>query len=176
MAINLASKYADKIAAAFTLKSVVDGTTNKDYDFTGVKTLSINTPTTQALTDYQRTGLQRYGVPQEMQDTVQELVLSRDRAFSITIDKGNNMEQMNVKEAGRMLSLELEEQVVPEMDKYALEKFIDYAGTVTSLSAAPTKDTIVAALSDGMVALSNKKVPKENRSIFISWSTFGNLR
>ena len=41
MAINLAAKYSKEIANAFTLRSVVDGTTNKDYDFTGVKTLNV---------------------------------------------------------------------------------------------------------------------------------------
>ncbi len=176
MAINLAAKYSKELANAFTLKSVVDGTTNKDYDFTGVKTLNVYTPVTQALSDYSRTGTSRYGTPTELQDTMQELILSKDRSFSITIDKGNNLEQMGAKEASKILAMEMNEQAIPEMDKYALVKFIDYAGKIAVLSAVPTAETIAERISDGMVEMSNKNVPAENRFIFIGWSYFGMLR
>ena len=176
MAINLAAKYSKEIANAFTLRSVVDGTTNKDYDFTGVKTLNVYTPVTQSLADYQRTGTSRYGTPTELQDTMQELMLTRDRSFSITIDKGNNSEQMGAKEASRILSIEMNEQAIPEMDKYALGRFADYAGKIVAVGAAPTSDNIAQKLSDGMVAMSNKNVPADGRFIFIGWSCFGALR
>lgn len=176
MAINLATKYSKEIANAFTLRSVVDGTTNKDYDFTGVKTLNVYTPVTQSLADYQRTGTSRYGTPTELQDTMQELMLTRDRSFSITIDKGNNSEQMGAKEASRILSIEMNEQAIPEMDKYALGRFADYAGKIVALDAVPTSANIAEKLSDGMVAMSNKNVPAEGRFIFIGWSCFGALR
>ena len=140
MAVNLATKYSDKIASYFSIKSVVHGNTNNDYKFTGAKTIQIYTPITQPLSDYNRTGIHRYGTPSEMQDTIQELSLSKDRSFSITIDRGNNSEQMSVKEAGKMLALELEEQVIPEMDKYALVKFIDNAGKIKELSGPITTE------------------------------------
>lgn len=176
MAVNLADKYAKEIANAFTIKSVVDGTTSKDYDFSGVKTLNVYTPVTQSLNNYQRTGTNRYGTPTELQDTVQEMVMEKDRSFSITIDKGNNKEQVGSKEASRMLAVEMDEQAVPEMDQYALGKFIDYAGSITVLASAPDSSTIAAKISDGMVAMSNKNVPADNRFIFIGWSWFGTLR
>ena len=176
MAINLATKYSDKIASYFSLKSVVHGNTNNDYKFTGAKTIQIYTPITQPLSDYNRSGIHRYGTPSEMQDTIQELSLAKDRSFSITIDRGNNSEQMSVKEAGKMLALELEEQVIPEMDKYALGKFIDNAGTINVLSSAPTDTDIIATLSDAMIQLSNKNVPKDDRVIYIGWSYFGMMR
>ncbi len=176
MSINLATKYSQKMATEFTYRSVVDGTTNKDYDFTGVKSLNVYTPVTQELGDYQRTGTNRYGTPTELQDTLQEMILERDRAFSITIDRGNNTEQMDAKAASQMLMTEMSEQAVPEMDRYALGKFIDGAGTVAVLAAAPTSADIVEKLSDGMVAMSNSKVPADHRFIFMGWSQFGCLR
>lgn len=176
MAINLATKYEKEIAKVFTLKSKVDGNVNKDYDFTGVKSIHVYTPVTQPLNDYKRTGTNRYGEPQELQDTVQEMAVTKDRSFSITIDKGNKTEQMDAKEAAKMLSLEIEEQVTPEMDKYALGRYIDYAGKIDALAAAPTKSTICEKVSDGMVYLSNKKVPDDNRYIYIGWTYFGMLR
>lgn len=176
MAVNLAKKYSDKIAKYFTLKSVVDGNTSNDYKFTGVKTIEIYTPITQPLTDYNRTGINRYGTPSEMQDITQEMTLTRDRSFSITIDKGNNAEQLSIKEAGKMLRLELDEQVIPEMDKYALAQFACMAGKINAETSAPTKTTIVQMLSDAMVHMSNKKVPKDGRIIYIGWTNFGLLR
>ena len=176
MAINLATKYEKEIAKVFTLKSKVDGNVSRDYDFTGVKSINVYTPVTQDLNDYKRTGSNRYGDPQELQDTVQEMAIMKDRSFSITIDKGNNAEQMGVKEAAKMLTLQIEEKVTPEMDKYALGKYIDYAGKIEALTAAPTKSTICEKVSDGMVHLSNKKVPDDNRYIYIGWSYFGMLR
>lgn len=175
MSVNLAKKYSEKIAEFFTVKSVVDGNTNNDYRFTGAQTIQVYTPVTQALNDYNRTGLARYGTPAEMQDTVQELTLSRDRSFAITVDRGNNEEQMNVKEAGKMLALELEEQVIPEMDEWALSRFIEQAGFVAE-GDGPTEENAVKLLSDAMVHMSNKKVPKDNRVIYIGWTWFGQLR
>ncbi|MBR5310753.1 MAG: chitobiase/beta-hexosaminidase C-terminal domain-containing protein [Oscillospiraceae bacterium] len=176
MAINLATKYAKELAQAFTQKSVVDGVACKDYEFTGVKNLKVYTAVSQELNDYKRTGLNRYGTPQEAQDTVQDMIVEKDRSFSITIDKGNNSEQMGNKEASKILAIEMNEQAIPEMDKYALRKFIDYAGTVKEMEEEPDEENIVKMISDAMVHMGNKKVPAEGRYIFIGWSYFGILR
>jgi len=82
---------------------------------------------------------------------------------------------MNAKKSGAMLRAEIDERVIPEMDAYALSKFANTGGKITALSAAPAADTVVGMLKDGMVYLSNKKVPKQNRVIWIGWSWFGYL-
>lgn len=176
MAVNLATKYAKELAQAFSAKSYVDGIACKDYEFNGVKNLKIYTALSQPLNDYKREGTNRYGEPKESQDTVQEAKMERDRSFSITVDKGNNAEQMGAKEASKILAIEMNEQAIPEMDKYALRKFIDYAGKIDVATEDPTEETIVKMLSDGMVAMGNKKVPSDGRYIFIGWSYFGMLR
>ena len=176
MAVNLASKYANELAQMFTQKSVVDGVACKDYEFTGVKNLKVYTAVSQELNDYKRSGTNRYGEPKEAQDTVQDMIVEKDRSFSITVDKGNNSEQMGTKEASKILAIEMNEQAIPEMDKYALRKFIDYAGIVEEVAEEPSEDNIVKMLSDGMVKMGNKKVPPEGRYIFIGWSWFGMLR
>jgi hypothetical protein len=40
LAINLASKYSEKIASYFTSQSIMKGMGNNDYSFEGVKTVS----------------------------------------------------------------------------------------------------------------------------------------
>ena len=117
MAINLAAKYSDKILTYFTQASIMKGMGNNDYSFEGVKTVKIYTPVTIPLGDYTRSGANRYGTPVEMQDTLQELTMTQDKGFALTIDKGNNMEQLNIKGAARMLRLQIDERVIPEYER-----------------------------------------------------------
>ena len=174
--INYASKYEKELAQEFTQKSVVDGAVGKEYEFTGVKNIKVYTAVTQELNDYQRTGANRYGEPKEVQDTIQDMAVEKDRSFALTIDKGNNAEQLDVKAPAKILKLEMDEQVIPEMDKYALAKYIDLAGLTAVATEAPTEDTIVKMLSNALVAMGNKKVPNQNRTIFITWEGYGLLR
>ena len=106
------------MAEKFTKESYVAGNASTEYDFAGVKSISIYTPQTVDLNDYKREGQNRFGTPGELQDTVQEVELSQDKGFSITIDRGNNEDQMKAKNAAKMLNAQIKEQVVPFMDKY----------------------------------------------------------
>jgi len=169
MSINLASKYSGKIAEVFTLGSYLVGKTSTAYDFIGVNSVKIYTPTTIAFGDYSRTATSsRFGTLTEMQDTIQELALSQDKSVNIAIDAANNDEQMMVKNAGKMLQLETNEQLVPMVDKYAFNKIVQNAGTIDTIAAAPTKSTIVAAILDGVQSLDDAGVPADGRYIFIT--------
>ncbi|MEG0594920.1 MAG: FN3 associated domain-containing protein [Christensenella sp.] len=176
MAVNLASKYSTKIAEKFTRESYVAGNASTEYDFAGVKSISIYTPQTVDLNDYSRTGKDRFGTPVEMQDTVQEVELSQDKGFSITIDKGNNVDQMNTKGAAKMLNAQIKEQVVPFMDKYTLRKWVEQAGTIEGLAAAPTKDNIVEAIFNGAKTLDNALAPDDGRILYIPTGSYNMLR
>ena len=176
MSINLASKYAKSISARFQKESYLAGNTCEDFDFAGVRSISIYTPLTVDLNDYDRTATaNRFGTPVEMQDTIQEIELSQDKGFSITIDRGNNEDQMNVKGAAKMLKLQLKEKVVPFMDQYALKRFTHLAGTVAGIDA-PTKSTIVSAILDGAAVLDNAMVPDADRILYIPTTYYNMLR
>ena len=132
MAINLATKYSDEIASTFSRGSFVKGKTATTFDLTGVKTLKVYTPVTVDEVDYVREGANRYGSPTEMQDTVQELTMTQDKAFTLTIDKGNNLDQNLTKRAADMLRLQLKEKSAPAADKYALARFAIMAGPIAA--------------------------------------------
>lgn len=104
MAINLAEKYSTKIDEKFKLGAVTTPAVNNDYSFEGVKTVKVYSIPTTALGDYTRSGANRYGTPKELEDSLQELTLTRDRAFTFTIDKGNLTDQLMLKEAGKALA------------------------------------------------------------------------
>lgn len=173
--INLAKAYSSKIAEKFTKSSYTAANCCKDYDFAGVKSISIYTPQTVELNDYVRSGQNRFGTPVEMTDAVQELELSQDKSFALTIDKGNDRDQMNVKGAARMLKTQIKEQVVPFMDKYALDKWAHKAGTVRGIDK-PTKTSIVAAIFEAAAAMDNLLVPDDNRVLYLPTSSYNLLR
>lgn len=183
MAINLAKKYEKQTTDAFYQDSVILGKTNKNYTWDGVKSVIVTTIKTVAPGDYKRTGLSRYGDPKEVEDTIQELSVTQDKAVSLTVDKGNNTEQQMVKDAGKVLRLEIREQFVPMQDKYALNKWATYSnidGDVTytvqsGVDASLSKSNIVSAINKGRTALVNKKVPLNKCYLYMSSTNYALL-
>lgn len=176
MAVNLADKYADKIQTVYVKESVVAGRLSNEYSFSGAKTVKVLTPQTIPMGAYKRTGTNRYGDPQEMQDTVQELTLTQDRSFSLTVDKGNNADQMNLKGAGKMARLQMAERAVPENDKYCLTVLANKAGTIVGNSTALSKSNIVDRISEGTQALDDAEIPGEGRTLFVPASVYKLLK
>lgn len=168
MAVNLASKYSSQIAEVFTAGSFIKGKTSASFDLTGVKTLKVYTPVTVPEVDYTRDGMSRYGTVTEMQDIVQELKMTQDKAFTLTIDKGNNLDQNMSKKAADMLRLQINEQSTPAADRYALRRFAMMAGTIDTTDEAPTKDTIVELISTGAQTLDDSLVPDGDRYVYVT--------
>lgn len=176
MAVNLATKNAQAIASTFAANAYIASKCGDYFDFTGVKGVKIYTPITVALTDYTREGSNRYGIPQEMQDTVQELVMRQDKGFALTIDRGNNEEQMGSKNAGKMLNLQIAERVVPEVDKYALKVFLKDAGSILTVAAKPTKHIIIEEIGRASQALDDAMVPVSDRFLAVTSEMYSLLR
>ena len=154
---NYAEKYADQLEQAFLRSSVIAGKTNTEYEFTGVKTIHIYSAVTQPLTNYTRSGVWRYGDPQELLTDVQDLVLSQDKSFSMTIDKGNYKDANLVLRTGRVVKQQIGEQVTPFFDKYALNKWATDAAVLTS--ASPTKANVVDMFVDARKNFVNNNIP-----------------
>lgn len=94
--VNLASKYSTKVDERFQKASQASLVTNHDYDFTGVKTVNVYSIPTVEMVDYTREGANRYGTPGELGNDVQELTITKDRAWTFTIDKGNKTQSQMV--------------------------------------------------------------------------------
>ena len=168
MAINLHKKYSDKLAKLYTHNSFVEGHTNTTWSFSGVKSVLIPSIVTKALTPYTRSGINRYGVPEDIQDTMQELTMTQDDGFSLVIDKGDNTEQQMMKNAGGVMKMQIAERVVPRIDKYAMNQWAIHAGKVTTASSAPTKSTIVDLLLDAEVYFADHFIPDGERWVYMS--------
>lgn len=176
MAINLHEKYSKKIAEFFVKESIIDGDLNNEYSFSGVRTVHISTPLTVPMNDYKRTGTNRYGEPEEIQDIVQELTMTQDKSFSATVDKGNNEDQNGIKAAGRMMALQMKERVVPMKDTYTFSRLSKLAGQIVGSATALSKSNVVDRISDGTLALDDAEVPSENRTLYVSNKTYKFLK
>ena len=148
-----------------------------EYSFTGAKTVKISAPVTVPMNNYVRSGANRYGEPAELKDAVQELTLSQDKSFALTIDKGNSSDKNDAASfAKKMLSLQLAERAIPEFDRYALEKLSHKAGTIAGKSEKLTKSNIVDRITDGTVYLDDAEVAQNNRTLFVNSAAYKMLK
>ena len=167
MAINFAEAFSRKVTEAFKQDSLTDSAVGKDYSFAGTRTVKVYSVDTVPLVDYSRSGASRYGTPVELGDTVQEMTMRDEKSWTFTIDKGNQADQYNIKGATRAAKRQIEQRVIPYVDKYRFKEWSNNAGIIKGLSAAPTKSTIVDLIFDAGAAMSDKLVPWNNRTLYI---------
>lgn len=171
MAQNYASKFSSKVDERFAAASKTDAAVNNEYDFVGVNAVNVYSINTVALGNYQMSGTSRYGTPAEIEDTKQTMTLSQDKSFTFVIDKRNNEDSMGAKEAGRALRRQIDEQVIPTIDKYRIAAMVTAAGT-SATPGAITKDNAYEAFLDGTNALMENNVPETGRIAYVSANFF----
>ena len=174
--VNLAKKYSSKIDERFTRESQAMMATNNDYEFNGVDTVRVFSIPVVPLTDYTRSGLQRYGSPDDLARNVQTMKIKQDKAFTFIIDKGDKIQSMMVSDAGKALSREIDEVIVPFYDSYIFKTLADGAASVgqsvtENLIGIAADATVGAyeALLAGNEALGNANVPDAGRVCFCSY-------
>ena len=170
MAMNYAHKYETKVDEAFKLGSISKAFTNNDYDWTGVDTIEVYSIPTVALVDYTLTGATRYGTASELQNSIQTMLLTKDRSFTFTIDSKSNDDANGVMNAGRALRRQIDERVTPEIDTYVFAK-MGAAATANSkvATATVTAGNAYEKFLDGQVSLGNDLVPLMGRIAAISY-------
>ena len=167
---NLASKYAKKVDERFSRESQAMLALNSDYSFTGVRTVNVYSIPTVAMTDYQRSGDHRYGVPNDLSRNVQTMTVGRDRAFTFIIDKGDKTQSQMVMDAGKALGRQLKEVWVPEFDAYVFRKLAAEATKRGNFSSEEiTKENAYEMFLNAMESLGNKNVPDKGRVAFCSY-------
>lgn len=122
MAVNYASKFSPLVDEAFEKEALTNSIVNNAYDWSGVSTVNIFSIPTVELIDYTITGANRYGTPAELENTVQTLTVSQDKAFTFTIDKKSEQDTVGTMEAAAALGRQIRQVVIPTIDKYRLAK------------------------------------------------------
>ena len=183
--INLATKYEKGLVQAYTRASLLTGKTNTEYNWDGVKSIHVYTAISQPLGDYNRAGNDgngghRYGTWNELQDREQELIVNLDKAFAMTIDKGNNDEQMNVKRMGEVVKMQIGEQVTPFFDKYAINHWCVNGNLNTTYQSGGVsnldKDKVLDLFIDARKWFVNHNIPVAgNVFAYVPTSTYSFL-
>ena len=173
--INLASKYAKQVDERFHRESQAMMALNNNYEFTGVETVKVYSIPVVAMTDYKRAGANRYGTPNDLARNVQTMTVRKDRSFTFIIDKGDKIQSQMVSDAGKALSRQIREVVVPEFDTYVFKTLAAAAVARGATSnTAITKNNAYEQFLNGMEWLGNHNVPDSGRVCFCSYR-FANL-
>lgn len=171
MAINLATKYLPYVDEKFTKESKKSILTNRDFDWTGAKTVKVYKVSTSAMNDYDRPGTgsnwSRYGAVQGLDAVTEEFTLTKDRSFTFAIDKLDSDETVQTLQAASALARQLREVVVPEVDSYVYGVMCAQAGTKPAAKAL-TKTNIYTEILAGNQALDNAEVPETGRIIIVT--------
>jgi N4-gp56 family major capsid protein len=185
MAVNLATKYSNKVDERFEKQSQASLVTNNSYDFTGVDTVKVYSIDTVALNNYTRSGANRYGTPSELGNTVQTMQVTQDKGWTFTIDKGNFKQSELVMQAGKACARQIAQVVIPAYDKYVFTQIAKAAygiteGTGANIththadSTSVTKSNAYELFLKGQEALGDALVPDAGRVCLCSYK-YANL-
>ena len=161
MAINYAEKYSSIVDERFSLGTLTAGMTNDSYDWLGVEAIKVYGVGTAAMNDYGTTGANRYGTPEDLQNTVQTLTLSKDRSFTFVIDRKSEDDTVGVMEAGKALARQINEVTIPEIDEYRINAWV--AGAGKTVTGAVTNENAYEEFLKVQEELDNTKVPRGGR-------------
>jgi hypothetical protein len=127
------------------------------------------------LTPYQKSGLNRYGTPSDLTRNVQTLTVKQDDAFTFIIDKRDKIMSQMVSDAGKSLSRQTREVLIPRYDKYVFQSLASAATAAGNFSTEEiSKDNAYSMFLNGMEVLGNNNIPDTGRVCFCSYR-FANL-
>ena len=173
--VNLATKYASKLDQLFTHGSYTDAYINKNYDFTGAKTVDVYTVTTVAPSNYSRTNTgDRFGGNNELEDTITAYTVNNDKSFKIVIDRGNYEQGALAKKAGEVMRAEMNEQVIPMIDANRLSAGANGAVAVSQVVTA-TQNAYTDVLT-ASAYLDEAKAPVEGRVMFVTPGFYNDIK
>jgi len=159
---------------AFQRASLKQLVTNNDYDWNGVDTVKVYSIPVVNLSDYSRSGSNRYGTPDELGNSLQTMTIRKDRGWTFTIDKLNKNQTQMVMDAGKAVARQLALKVIPEVDTYVFNEMAKNAGN-TSTTAA-TKANCYELFLAAQEKLGNANVPDEGRVALVSYAFAGLLK
>ena len=172
--INLHERYESQILRGFNEESYIGNHASKKYNFKGVKTIEVSTPQRMTVNNYQRSGMSRFGTPEEIGDTIQTMTMREDRSFTGTIDEGNATDQQRIKKAGEIMKEQTQNVTSPEIDMHCFKEWAKNAGVVASVTT-PSKSNIVSLIVAARTAMKNSRVPIENRRLYVGSTVYGLL-
>lgn len=180
MAINLVTQFQPYVDEVFKAESKKGMITNDDFDWTGAHTIKIHKINTASMNDYDRNGdnvgineetneviWSRYGALAKVENTIEEMTLSKDRSFTFAIDKLDNDETGQALTGATALARQQREVIIPEVDTYVYNKMATKAGTKPA-AITITADNVYDEITKGSEVLDDSEVPETNRYLIVT--------
>lgn len=179
MAINLVTRFQPYVDEAFTAGSKASMLTNHDFNWSGAHTIKIHKVNTVPMSDYDRAGTgenaSRYGVLGKVENTIEEMTLTKDRSFTFVIDTLDNDETDGVLSAAAALGRQQREVIIPEVDTYVYSVMTANAGTkVTSVTL--TSNNLYDEIIQATETMDNNDVPDTGRILTVTPATYRLLK
>ena len=177
--VNLVTKFLPYVDELFTTESKRELVTNKDFEWTGAKSVKVYKITTSDMNDYDRSGEQvrtnaresRYGQIMGLNGTTEEMTLKKDRSFTFAIDKLDTDETGDQLAAQAALARQIRQVVIPEIDEYVYNKMCDGAG-IKETNVTLTKENIYDKIIEANSQLDDKFVPEFGRVLIMTPTTY----
>lgn len=189
MAINLATKFESKTSELLKARAKTSSIINQDWSWDGVNAIKVYTLTDPTMNTYNPNGANRYGSPDEVQDTLQTFTLSRDRSWTNTIDMSNYQDTQEVRKPAKFLAQATKNVLVPEVDTYRLATLATAGaltnggnyGTITARNAIVTAGATTASnaytnLLSLTADMTNNEAPEDGRVIVMVASYYNLLK
>lgn len=172
MAQNYATDVLGKIDERFYLDSKTQLIINNGIEMefgNGNNAVTIYNVDVVAETNYQRSGVMRYGQLVELGDGVETYVLSQDKSFAISIDRGNREDSKMVLAIDDAVKRQVREVSVPTTDIYRLGVLTSYAIANSQITTASLAyNTTFQAVLVERAALLESKVPQTNIYLYVN--------
>ena len=166
MSINLAEKYSSQVDEVIRRGLLSTAGTNNDVEFSGAQTVKVYSLDTAPLNDYNANGgMNRYGSPVELEDSVQEMKMTQQKSFTFTIDRTFETDSPEgVRNAGKALQRQIEQVIIPEIDRYRFNKLAGCAGT--KIYTGLTEKNAYKTFIEANTAITDEEFPVEGRVAF----------
>lgn len=175
MAVNYASKYASVVDERFRIGSFTAPLVNRNFDWLGVKTVKVFSRSLATLNDYKTNGSNRYGDPDELGNSEQEMTVTQDKSFTYTIDAASEQDTNGTMEAAATLAENIDNLVIPALDSYRVGVLVANAPTKGSVSGkshviikAVTKENAYEEFLACQEVLDDDKAPQGGRIALVT--------
>ena len=176
---NYAAAHLKVLDERFSKDSVTSDIVNKGMrlDFNGKNSVTIYNVDTVAENDYVRSGENRFGALVELGTGTQTFVLSQDKSFTFTVDRGNLEDSMMAQEVSKAVKRQVREVSVPTVDIYTIATASAYAVANTQgATASTTNSNAYQQLLAQKAEMIDDLVPTENIHVYMSQTKYNLLR
>lgn len=172
---NYATDVLNKIDERFYLESKTNSIVNNGIDMefsNGNNAVTIYDMDVVAENDYVRSGTMRYGALVELGNGTQTFVLSQDKSFAISIDRGNREDSKMVPAIDEAVKRQVREVSVPTVDIYRLSVLCAYAvANGQNTDSALAYNTVFQGILTERAALLNAKASLDDIVCYVDPTT-----